>query len=118
MSASDELMRWGPATTTAEDFERWALATAALEEARRRDLGPVETANMLRLAHEATETLLRGIIVTVRRNEAALARTSNAATAQIDADTQRIWRRIDAHAARLAVIEAALAALADDEARV
>jgi hypothetical protein len=95
--------------STADDFARWALATSALEESRRRDLSPATVADMLRIAHEATETLLRGVIATVRNNESLIDRAADNVTAQIDREAQRIWRRIDAHAARLAVIEAALA---------
>jgi orotate phosphoribosyltransferase-like protein len=95
--------------STADDFARWALATSALEEARRRDLPPAQIADMLRISHETTETLLRGIVATMRRYERALDRATTAATAQIDADSQRAWRRLDAHAARLEVIESTLA---------
>jgi hypothetical protein len=95
--------------SVADDFARWALATAALEEACQRSLPPAQVADMLRGAHEATETLLRAVILTVRRNEATISRNADNVTAQIDAEAQRLWRRIDAHAARLAVIEAALA---------
>jgi orotate phosphoribosyltransferase-like protein len=102
--------------SAADDFARWALATSALEEARRRDMSPAQVADMLRISHEATEALLRAIIVVVRRNEAAIIRAADNVTAQIDDEAQRIWRRIDAHAARLAVIEAALAEEAEREA--
>jgi orotate phosphoribosyltransferase-like protein len=95
--------------STADDFARWALATSALEEARRRDLPAAQVADMLRISHEATETLLRGIVATMRGYERALDRATTAATAQIDADSRRAWRRLDAHAARLAVIESTLA---------
>lgn len=96
--------------SAAEGFARWALTTAALEEAIRRDLPPAQIADMLRVAHEATEALLRGIVATVRHNDAAIIRAATiVSVAQIDAETRMIWRRIDAHAARLARIEAALA---------
>jgi hypothetical protein len=99
--------------SAASNFVRWHAAVEGLE-AMIADGRPERQLAAARVTvSETLETLLRSLITTNRRSDLLVERLADRAQETIDAETERIWERLDAHARRIALIEAALAEAED-----
>lgn len=70
-------------------------AADALEDARRHDLPSARIADAINLERAMLETLLRSLISADRRSEVDRQRLRAETWEILDAETQRIWRRLD-----------------------
>jgi hypothetical protein len=91
------------------NFTHWAAACEALEAAYHDARPEAQIAAARVLVNEMLETLVRSLIVATRRSEVAQQRAADNVQAVIDAETDRLWARLDVQGRRIAQLEAVLA---------